>query len=227
MIYRQGLLALLSFMLSIALAQAAALTNKEASAGMKEALIRGAEHAVATLGTQDGFLGNDKVRIPLPESLQPIEALGRTLGLNKQMDELVTTMNRAAESAVTGAKPLLVQSVRNMSVKDAYDILSGPQDAATQYFRKTTSAQLTEKIRPLVHKATARLKLTEKYDHLADKAAKLKLIDASEANLDTYVTQKTLDGLFLMIAEQEQQIRDNPIETGSKLLQKVFGALGH
>ncbi len=224
--YRQGLFALLSFFFTMTLAQAAAFSNKEAVAGLKEALVRGAEHAVTTLGTQDGFLGNGKVRISLPESLQPIETLGRTLGLGKQMDELVTTMNRAAESAVTEAKPLLVQSVKNMSVKDAYDILSGPQDAATQYFRKTTSVQLTEKIRPLVHKATARLKLSEKYDKLAGKAAKLNLIDANEANLDTYVTQKTLDGLFLMIAEQEQQIRANPIETGSKLLQKVFGALG-
>lgn len=226
MSYRQSLLVLLLFLLTMTLAQAAAFSNKEATAGLKEALVRGAEHAVTELGTQNGFLGNGKVRIPLPESLQPIETLGRALGLGKQVDELVTTMNRAAESAVTETKPILVQSVKSMSVRDAYDILSGPQDAATQYFRKTTSAQLTEKIRPLVHKATARLKLTEKYDNLAGKAAKLKLIDANEANLDTYVTQKTLDGLFLMIAEQEQQIRDNPIETGSKLLQKVFGSLG-
>ena len=221
-----ALFALLAFMLPMMPAHAAPNppSSKEASAGIKDALTRGAEHAVAQLGKTDGFLGNSKVRIPLPESLQPIEALGRSLGLNKQMDELVTTMNRAAESAVTEAKPLLVQAVRNMSVRDAYDILGGSPDAATQYFRKTTSRQLSEKIRPLVHQATARLKVTEKYNTLADKAARLKLIDASEANLDTYVTQKTLDGLFLMIAEQEQQIRDHPLDSGSKLLQKVFGS---
>lgn len=208
-------------------ADLSALGSKEAGAGLKEALIRGAEYAVGQLGKADGFLGNSKVKIPLPEPLEKVADLGRMLGLNKQADELVVTMNRAAEAAVVEARPLLVNAVKNMSVKDAYDILGGPPDAATQYFRKTTSDQLTKKFLPIVHQATTRVSLSEKYDAFAGKAAKLKLLDEKDADLDGYVTRKALDGLFLMIAEQEKQIRDDPVGSGSKLLQKVFGAIGN
>ncbi len=207
-------------------ADLASISNKEAGAGLKEALVRGAELAVAQLGKPDGFLGNPQVKIPLPESLQKVEKLGRTLGLGKQADELVDTMNRAAESAVVEAKPLLVNAVKNMSVKDAKDILAGPPDAATQYFRRTTSEQLSQKFQPIVSKATAKVQLTDKYNAFAGKAAKLRLIEEKDANLDSYVTQKAMDGLFLMIAEQEKQIRQDPIGSGSNLLKKVFGALG-
>ncbi len=202
------------------------LGSKEAGAGLKEALVRGAEFAVAQLGKPDGFLGNPQVKITLPESLQKVESLGRKLGLARQADELVDTMNRAAESAVVEARPLLVNAVKNLSVKDAKDILAGPPDAATQYFRKTTSAQLNQKFLPIVRKATARVGLADKYNAFAGKAAKFKLIEEQDANLDGYVTQKTMDGLFLMIAEQEQQIRQDPLGSGSALLKKVFGAIG-
>jgi hypothetical protein len=207
-------------------ADLSAIGSKEAGAGLKEALIRGAEYAVGQLGKTDGFLGNDKVKIPLPEPLEKVAELGRMFGLNKQADELVVTMNHAAEAAVVEAKPLLVNAVKNMSVKDAYDILGGPPDAATQYFKKTTSDQLGKKFLPIVHKATTRASLTEKYNAFAGKAAKYKLLDEKDADLDGYVTRKALDGLFLMIAEQEKQIRNDPVGSGSKLLQKVFGAVG-
>lgn len=209
-----------------AAAAAAGLSSTDASAGLKEALTRGAEFAVAQLGKPDGFLGNAKVRIPLPQSLQKVEGMARKLGLSKQTDELADTMNRAAESAVVEAKPLLVDAVKKMSIKDAKGILSGPEDAATQYFRTTTSAQLAQKFLPIVKKATARVQLTEKYNAFAGKAAKLKLIDEKDADLDSYVTQKAIDGLFLMVAEQEKQIRQDPVGTGSNLLKKVFGAFG-
>lgn len=207
-------------------ADLASLGRKEAGAGLKEALVRGAEFAVAQLGKPDGFLGNPQVKITLPESLQKVESLGRKLGLARQADELVDTMNRAAESAVVEARPLLVNAVKNLSVKDAKDILAGPPDAATQYFRKSTSAQLSQKFLPIVRKATARVGLADKYNAFAGKAAKFKLIEEQDANLDGYVTQKTMDGLFLMIAEQEQQIRQDPLGSGSALLKKVFGAIG-
>ena len=207
-------------------ADLAGLSNKDASSGLKEALTRGAEFAVAQLGKPDGFLGNAKVRIPLPESLQKVEGMARKLGLAKQADELVGTINRAAEAAVVEAKPLLVDAVKKMSIKDAKYILTGPQDAATQYFRTTTSAQLAQKFLPVVKKATAKVQLADKYNAFAGKAAKLKLMDEKDANLDAYVTQKAIDGLFLMVAEQEKQIRQDPIGTGSSLLKKVFGALG-
>lgn len=202
------------------------ITSKDAGAGLKEALTRGAEFAVAQLGRPDGFLGNDLVKIPLPEPLEKVASLGRMLGLNKQADELMVTMNRAAEAAVIEAKPLLVNAVRQMSVKDVYGILSGPQDAATQYFRSHTSAELAQKFLPIVHRATTQVSLTEKYNSFAGKAAKYKLLDQQDADLDGYVTRKALDGLYLMIAEQEKQIRHDPVGSGSQLLQKVFGAIG-
>jgi hypothetical protein len=202
------------------------LSNKDAGSGLKEALTRGAEFAVSQLGKPDGFLGNAGAKIPLPESLQKIEGVARKLGLGKQADELVLTMNRAAEAAVVEAKPLLVNAVKSMSVKDAKDILTGPPDAATQYFRRTTSSGISAKFLPIVRKATAKVQLADKYNAYAGKAAQLKLIDAKDANLDNYVTQKAMDGLFLIIAEQEKQIRSDPVATGSSILKKVFGAIG-
>lgn len=207
-------------------ADLASLSSKDATSGLKEALTRGAEFAVAQLGKPDGFLGNAKVKIPLPQSLQKVEGMARKLGLAKQADELVDTMNRSAESAVVEAKPLLVDAVKKMSIKDAKGILVGPEDSATQYFRTATSAQLAQKFLPIVKKATARVQLAEKYNAFAGKAAKLKLIDEKDADLDHYVTQKAIDGLFLMVAEQEKQIRQDPVGTGSNLLKKVFGVLG-
>jgi hypothetical protein len=218
--------AILFLLPALAFAGVADLSSKEAGSGLREALTRGAEFAVKQLGRQDGFLGDARVKIPLPESLQTIEGMARKLGLGRQADELVLTMNRAAEAAVIEAKPLLVNAVKNMTVKDAKDILVGPPDAATQYFRRTTSEGIAAKFLPIVKKATARVKLADKYNAYAGKAAQLRLIDEKDANLDNYVTQKAMDGLFLMIAEQEKQIRADPVGTGSALLRKVFGALG-
>jgi len=201
------------------------ISGKDASGGLKEALIQGAAKAVDVLGRQDGFLGNPKVRIPLPESVQQIEGLLRGLGMGKQADELVTAMNRAAEAAVPQAKVLLVNSIRQMSVADAKGILSGGEDSATQYFRRSTSGPLAEKFKPVVQKAMARVKLAEKYDQLAGKAAKFGLVREQDAHLENYVTQKTLDGLYLMIAEEEKAIRKNPAEAAGRLAKKVFGAL--
>jgi len=201
------------------------LSNRDASAGLKEALTKSAVAAVSQLGTADGFLGNDKVRIPLPDSLRKAEGLLRTMGMGKQADELSVAMNRAAESAVQEARPILVGAVKKMTVNDAKDILSGGDDAATQYFRRTTDQDLAAKFAPIVKNATARVKLAEKYNQYAGKAAKLGLMDARDADLDQYVTKKTLDGLFLIIGEQERAIRQDPVGQGSALLRKVFGAV--
>jgi hypothetical protein len=201
------------------------ISRRDANGGLKEALTQGAAKAVDVLGRQDGFLGNPKVRIPLPESVQKVEGLMRGLGMGKQADELLTAMNRAAEAAVPQAKVLLVNSIRQMSVEDAKAILSGGEDSATQYFRRTTSGPLAEKFKPVVRKAIARVRLAEKYDEFAGKAAKFGLVSEQDAHLDNYVTQKALDGLYLMIAEEEKAIRKNPAEAVGKLAKKVFGAL--
>jgi hypothetical protein len=145
--------------------------------------------------------------------------------MGKQADELLTAMNRAAEAAAPQAKTLLVNSIRQMSVDDAKGILTGGEDAATQYFRRTTSGPLTEKFKPVIRKAMAKVKLAEKYDQLAGKAAKFGLVREQDAHLENYVTQKTLDGLYLMVAEEEKSIRQNPGAAAGKLARKVFGAL--
>ena len=202
------------------------LSNKDAASGLKEALGKGAQVAVGQLGKHDGFMGNSQVKIPLPDSLQRVEGLMRQFGMGKQADELVETMNRAAESAVVEAKPILVNAVKNMSFEDAKGILSGGDDAATQYFKRTTSAPIGEKFLPIVKKATAKVQLADKYNQYAGKAARFGLVDEKDANLDAYVTHKALDGLYLMIAEQEKAIRKDPVGAGSSLIQKVFGAIG-
>ncbi|MCL2344436.1 MAG: DUF4197 domain-containing protein [Desulfobulbus sp.] len=221
---------LLSLLLAGAatLAQAAgldAISSGDASAGVKEALAKGADFAVASLGQKDGFLGNARVKIPLPGTLQKAEKGLRLLGMGKQADELVTTMNRAAENAVAEARPILTDAIKKMTVQDAKGILTGGDDSVTQYFRRSSAGPLTQKFKPIVKAATSKLKLAEQYNNVASKAASMGLIDAKNADIDAYVTQKAMDGLFLMIAEEEKKLRANPLAAGSAILKKVFGAL--
>jgi len=164
------------------------LTNQDTAGGLKEALTQGAGKAVDVLGKTDGFLGNPKVRIPLPGQLEKAAETMRSFGMGKYVDELETTMNRAAEAAVPEAKKLLVDSIRKMSVEDARGILTGGDNAATEYFRRTTSAPLGERFRPIVQKAMAKVKLTQTYDKFAGQAARFGLIDEENAHLDQYVT---------------------------------------
>lgn len=201
------------------------LSNADTSKGLKEALIQGADKAVSQLGSVDGFLKNPQVKIPLPESLQKAEKAMRMFGMGKQADELVLKMNRAAEAAVPEAKTLLVNSVKQMSVQDAKDILTGGEDAATQYFRKTTSGPMADKFLPIVKKATENVDLAQQYNKFAEMGNKYGLVKKDQANLEQYVTQKTLDGVYLMMAEEEKAIRKDPMGQASNLLKKVFGAV--
>jgi len=202
------------------------ITNTEASGGLKEALIQGASKAVSTLGATDGFLGNKEVKIPLPSNLKKVEKAMRMFGMGKQADELVLKMNRAAEAAVPEAKALLIDSVKKMSVDDAKAILSGGQDSGTQYFKKTTSASMSEKFLPIVKQATENVQLAQQYNKFAQMGSKYGLVNKDQANLEEYVTQKTLDGVYLMIAKEEAAIRQDPVGQASGLLKKVFGSLG-
>ena len=202
------------------------LTNRDAVTGLKDALTQGAAAAIGRLGIENGFLGNDKVRIPLPDAIKRVESGLRLLGMQRQADELVTAMNRAAEQAVPEAKALLTSAIKNMSVQDAKGILTGGDTAATEYFRRTTSEQLTGKFLPIVAKATRKVSLAEKYNNIAGKGAKLGLVDARQAKIEDYVTQKALDGLFLMIAEQEKAMRKDPVGAATGMAQKVFGLRG-
>lgn len=220
-----GILIALLFATAAHALSLADLSGKDATTGLKEALTQGAGKAVSLLGKTDGFLGNPKVKIPLPESVQKVEGVMRKFGMSKQADELLTTMNRAAEAAVPEAKTLLVNAIKTMSVEDAKGILTGGEDSATQYFRRTTSGPLAERFKPIVQKAITKVKLAEKYDQIAGKAAKFGLVREEDAHLQDYVTQKALDGLYLMIAEEEKAIRKNPAEAAGKLAKKVFGLL--
>lgn len=218
----------LLLLLTATLTQAAgldAISTGDASSGVKEALSKGAEYAVSSLGKENGFLGNSKVKIPLPDYLKKAEKAMRTFGMGKQADELVDTMNHAAETAVAEAKPILMDSIKKMSVSDAKGILTGGEGSVTEYFKRTSSQALTQKFMPIVKTATKKVQLAEQYNNFAGKAAGVGLIDKKDADLDNYVTQKAMDGLFVMIAEQEKNLRSNPLEAGSALLKKVFGAL--
>ncbi|MCC7097950.1 MAG: DUF4197 domain-containing protein [Rubrivivax sp.] len=225
---RTGLLApALAALLVTGRAQAlslAQLSDADAGSGLKLALTRGAEAAVDLLGRNDGFLGNPRVRIPLPGYLEDAAKLLRTFGQGKRVDELVTTMNRAAEQAVPLAKDLLVDAVKTMSVSDAKGIITGGQTSVTDFFAQKTRAPLAERFLPVVTQATENVGLAKSYDRFAGKAASLGLLKKQDADLAHYVTGKTLDGLFLMIGEEEKKIRRDPIATGSELLKKVFGA---
>ncbi len=201
------------------------LINMQASQGLKAALEQGARAAVASLGQPGGFLGNDKVRIPLPGYLEDAAGLLRTLGQGKRLDELVTAMNQAAEAAVPLAKDMLVNAVKSMNVQDAKNILSGGETSVTQFFAEKTRAPLGVKFLPVVTKTTAQVNLAEKYNQIAAKAAGMGLIKGEEVSVERYVTSKALDGLYLMIGEEEKKIRQDPVGSGSALLQKVFGAL--
>ena len=201
------------------------LSNADASKGLKTALEKGAQAAIGILGKQDGFLGNPQVRIPLPGFLNDASQLLRTLGQGERIDELLTAMNRAAEAAVPKSKDLLLKAVQTMTVTDAKGILEGGNTAVTDFFASKTRAPLATTFLPVVTQATAKVGLVEKYNSVAEKASGMGLMKKEDANVQQYVTGKTLDGLFFMISEEEKKIRENPVAYGSSILSKVFGAM--
>lgn len=202
-----------------------ALTQKDAVGGLKAALTQGAVNAISKLGATDGFLGNPDVKIPLPGKLENARSTLKLLGLGDKADQLVETMNRAAEAAMPESKALLVDAVKQMSVQDAKGILTGGDDAGTQYFRRVTSDKLTAKLLPIIKQSTDKLQVAGQFNSLASQASKFGLMDAKDASVESYVTGKALDGLFLMMAREERAIRQDPVGQASKLLQKVFGSL--
>jgi hypothetical protein len=206
-------------------ATALALSDSDATAGIKAALERGAVAAVELLGRPGGFLDNPSVRIPLPGFLNEVAKVAKFTGQQARVEELEVAMNRAAEAAVPEAKALLVNAAKSISVQDARGILTGGDTSVTQYFEARTRAPLTEKFRPIVTRETQKVALAEKYDALAGKAASTGLVRGDEANLPAYVTGKALDGLYRMVGEEEKKIRQDPMGTGSAILSKVFGAL--
>lgn len=199
------------------------LSNVDAASGIRAALERGASAAAELLGKPDGFLGNPKVRIELPGFLKDAAKVLKFTGQQKRVDDLVTAMNRAAEAAVPEAKALLVSAVKSMSVSDARGIVAGGQDSVTTFFASKTRAPLGERFLPIVKRETAKVDLAARFNAVAGKAAGMGLVKGDDANIERYVTGKALDGLYVMIGEEEKKIRADPVGTGSAILAKVFG----
>jgi hypothetical protein len=210
---------------ALSLSDLSGISNTEASTGLKAALEKGAEAAVSLLGKPDGFMGNPKVRIPLPGYLDDAAKMMRNFGQGKRIDELLTSINRAAEAAVPMGKDLLVGAVKSMSVNDAKNILTGGDNSVTKFFAEKTRAPLGVKFLPVVTEATEKVGLARQYNEFAGKAATFGLVKKEDANIQQYVTGKSLDGLYLIIGEEEKKIRQDPVGTGSAILQKVFGSL--
>jgi len=204
----------------------ASLSSDQLSQGIKEALGKGLQRAVSSLGQPGGFLTNLNVKIPIPEKLQLIEKGLRAINQGQYADQCITTMNQAAEQAVPAATDVFVNSLKNMSVEDAKGLLSGPQDAATQSFRKATETELTAKFSPIIQQAMTKCGTTTAYQQLLDKAKGVSPFFSSPSlDLNAYVTGKAMDGLFILIAEEEKRIRENPVARSSDLLKSVFGSL--
>ena len=208
-----------------AFAQLAGISNTEASSGLKQSLNEGSLAAIAKLGVQNGFFNNPKVKIPLPPALQKAESAMRLMGMQKQADELVLSMNRAAEAAVPEAKQLLADAVSKMTLQDAKGILTGGQTSVTDYFKRTTSTQLTQRFFPIVKTATDKVGLAQQYNSLAGQGAALGIVKKDDATVESYVTLNALDGLYFMIGEQEKALRQNPLGATSDIVKKVFGAM--
>ena len=201
------------------------LTQSDASGGLKDVLTQGAQIAVKQLGKPGGFSDNDEVRIELPGKLGKAAQTMKMMGMGEQVEELEASMNKAAEAAVPQAQAILVDAVKKMTVSDAKAILVGGEDSATQYLNKSSREQIRAKFLPIVKQATDKVGVAQQYNSFAGQAAALGVVDAKSANVENYVTEKALDGLFKMIAEQEASIRQNPAGAATSLAKKVFGAL--
>ena len=203
----------------------ASLSQQDANGGLKDALTQGAQIAVKQLGVPGGFSNNKDVRIQLPGKLGKAAGAMKQFGLGDQVDQLETSMNKAAEAAVPQAQAILVDAVKNMSVSDAKGVLTGGKDSATEYLNKSSRDQIRAKFLPIVKQATDKVGLAQQYNAYAGRASALGVMSGKDANVESYVTEKALDGLFKMIAKQEESIRANPAAAATSLAQKVFGSL--
>jgi len=200
------------------------LDEKTVASGLKEALTVGTKNAVRDVSKQDGYFGNPKIKIPLPEKVQKSEKMLRKVGLSKYVDEFVLTMNRAAEKAAPVATDIFIGAVKEMTIIDAIQILRGNETAATEYFRSKTYGKLYGAFKPPVAQAVQDVGVTRSYQKLVDKGKKMRVVKDSSLDLDHHVTSKALDGLFFMVGEEEKKIRKDPVARVTDLLKKVFGS---
>ncbi len=200
----------------------AVLTNEEVGNGIKEALIKGISTGAEEAAKQDGFLKNEMIRIPLPEEFQKVESTMRKLGLGTEVDRVLTAINRGAENAAREAKPIFINAIKQLTIQDAYAILRGEPDAATTFLRRTTSDQLTTLFRPQIQQSLDQVGATRYYTDLVKAYNAIPTTKDLNPDLNAYVTEKALDGLFKLIAEEEKNIRENPLERTTILMRRVF-----
>ncbi len=203
---------------------AAGSGSSEVAGGLKQALGQGARYAVETLGQSDGFFGNQSVRIGLPDSVEPVAKALRATGQGESVDAFEESMNRAAEEAVPASLDVLQSAIEQMTIDDAKGILNGGDTAATDYLRRTGGDGIAERMRPLVARATDSVGVTRRYKQMMDGSGAIGNLMGTSMNLDAYVTENAVDGLFHMIALEERRIRSDPAARGTELLKKVFGS---
>ncbi|MCK6617818.1 MAG: DUF4197 domain-containing protein [Cyclobacteriaceae bacterium] len=199
------------------------LTTAEVADGLKEALINGISKGSDQVSQLDGYFKNPEIKIPFPPDVKRVENTLRDIGLGGEVDKFIMTLNRGAEDAAKEAKPIFISAIKSMTIEDAWGILKGDQDAATQYLKRTTLAQLKEKFKPVIQNALNKVNATKYYSDLVTRYNKIPTVEKVNPNLDDYATDKAIDGLFLMIAKEEKNIREDPVARTTDLLKKVFG----
>jgi hypothetical protein len=199
------------------------LSTEEVAEGLKEALVKGTTTGTDLVSKVDGYFKNPEIKIPFPPDVQKVETRLRQMGMGNQVDKFVETLNRGAEDAAKEAKPIFITAVKSMTIQDAWSILQGQQDAATQYLQKTTSGQLKEKFKPVIQNSLDKVNATKYYSDLVTTYNKIPLVQKVNPDLNEYATDMAMKGLFIMIAKEEKNIRENPLARTSELLRKVFG----
>jgi len=199
-------------------------SENEAVQGIKEALVKGTGESVNFVSVLDGYFGNPEIKIPFPEDAKMVESKLRAIGMGKQVDEAILSINRAAEDAAQQAKPIFVNAITAMSISDAIGIVKGPDDAATSYLRNTTSPDLRLKFRPEIQKSLDKVQATKYWKDLITTYNKIPLVQKVNPDLAAYVTDKAIQGLFVMISKEEKKIRKDPVARTSEILKKVFGS---
>jgi hypothetical protein len=200
------------------------LSNEDVAAGLKEALTNGVSKGSDLVSQVDGYLKNQEIKIPFPPEVKQVEDKLRQIGMGSEVDKFILTLNRAAEDAAKEAKPIFVQAVKQMTIQDAWSILKGEQDAATQYLKKSTSTLLKEKFKPVIQNSLEKVNATKYYGDLVSSYNKIPFVQKVNPDLNEYATDKAMEGLFVMIAKEEKNIRANPLARTSELLKKVFAS---
>jgi hypothetical protein len=200
-------------------------TATEVTKALKEALKQGATKGATQVSQLDGYFKNSEIKIPFPPEVQLVETKMRALGMGKQVDEFVLSLNRAAEDAAKQAAPIFVSAIQKMTIQDAYAVLNGPPDAATQYLNKTTTPELKEKFTPVVKASLDKVNATKYYADLIGYYNRIPFVQKVNPDLTGYATDKAIAGLFVMIAKEEKNIRKDPLARSTDLLKKVFSSV--